>query len=83
MHTKVQNIKTKRPNNAAGRELARKVAEICGCTPRMVNYVWNEKRGTRTELGENITIATTILEEKIADAVAEVRNIINPQQQAA
>lgn len=77
MEPKIQQGKTNRPKNLAERLLVRDVADICGCSTRLVRYVLNGERATNTELKEKIDIAAALIQSKRSRMLHEVKQSIH------
>ena len=53
------------------------IAKIVGCDPSLVSKVWKGERSNETKLGENIEVATLILEDGIKSAIVKTQKLIN------
>ncbi len=75
--SKANKTKSNKKNDRPQHVRPCQVAQIVGCTPQMVNLVWAGKRSNETKVGENIQVATCILEDGIQNAILKTKEIIN------
>ena len=56
-----------------------KIAEACGCTPRMVNYILSGGRGNRrvTALTEKVLLAVALYKDGESSLLGNIKNAVN------
>lgn len=77
MGAKLKKIKSKQTRAVYGKGFTDKVAEMVGCTRRMVAYVLAEEANMETPTAQRILLAVEMLKEEERLAIERIKKVVS------